>query len=177
MAVAAIDIDVLPSRLPFQRHFVECARFCRDCNWIVQRQLYTSSLRDNKPLQWYIVFHYNDVTMSAMVSQITSITIVYSFEAQIKENTKAPRHWSLCGEFTGDRWIPRTKGSVTRKVFPFDDIIMHGEFTFAEISLQDRCIRYGAYFSNAVDEFKFVIVEQNDNPKGVVKTIVKLVCQ
>ena len=27
--------------------------------------------------------------------------------AQIKENIKAPRHWTLCGEFTGDRWIPR----------------------------------------------------------------------
>ena len=31
-------------------------------------------------------------------------------QAQIKENIKAPRHWPLCGEFTGDRWIPRTKG-------------------------------------------------------------------
>ena len=30
--------------------------------------------------------------------------------AQIKENIKAPRHWPLWGEFTGDRWIPRTKG-------------------------------------------------------------------
>ena len=30
--------------------------------------------------------------------------------AQIKENTKAPRHWPLCVEFTGDRWIPRTNG-------------------------------------------------------------------
>ena len=30
--------------------------------------------------------------------------------AQIKENIKAPRHWPLCGEFTGDRRIPRTKG-------------------------------------------------------------------
>ena len=29
--------------------------------------------------------------------------------AQIKENIKAPRHWPLWGEFTGDRWIPRTK--------------------------------------------------------------------
>ena len=26
---------------------------------------------------------------------------------QIKENIKAPRRWPLCGEFTGDRWIPR----------------------------------------------------------------------
>ena len=30
--------------------------------------------------------------------------------AQIKENIKAPRHWPLCGEFTADRWIPRTNG-------------------------------------------------------------------
>ena len=27
-------------------------------------------------------------------------------QAQIKENIKVPRHWPLCGEFTGDRWIP-----------------------------------------------------------------------
>ena len=31
--------------------------------------------------------------------------------AKVKENIKAPRHWPLCGEFTGDRWIPRTKSS------------------------------------------------------------------
>ena len=28
--------------------------------------------------------------------------------AQIKENVKVSRHWPLCGEFTDDRWIPRT---------------------------------------------------------------------
>ena len=32
------------------------------------------------------------------------------FKAQIKENIKAPCHWPLWGEFTGDRWIPRTNG-------------------------------------------------------------------
>ena len=31
-------------------------------------------------------------------------------QAHIKENIKAPRYWPLWGEFTGDRWIPRTKG-------------------------------------------------------------------
>ena len=31
-------------------------------------------------------------------------------QAQIKENIKAPRRWPLCGEFTGDRWIPQTIG-------------------------------------------------------------------
>ena len=31
-------------------------------------------------------------------------------QAQIKENIKAPRHWPLWGEFTGDWWIAPTKG-------------------------------------------------------------------
>ena len=55
--------------------------------------------------------HYNDVIMSAVVPQITSLTIVYSTAySEIKENTKALSHWPLCGEFTGDQWIPHTKG-------------------------------------------------------------------
>ena len=31
------------------------------------------------------------------------------FKAQIKENIEAPHHWPFWGEFTDDRWIPRTK--------------------------------------------------------------------
>ena len=31
-------------------------------------------------------------------------------QPQIKECIKAPRHWPLCVEFIGDRWIPRTTG-------------------------------------------------------------------
>ena len=58
-----------------------------------------------------LALHYNDVTMSAMASQITSLTIVYStvIQLQIKESIKAPRDWPLWGEFARDRWIPRTK--------------------------------------------------------------------
>ena len=52
-----------------------------------------------------------------MASQITSLTIVYLtvYSAQIKWNIKSPSHWSLCGEFTGDRWIPRTNGQWREK--------------------------------------------------------------
>ena len=52
-------------------------------------------------------------------------------KAQIRENIKAPRHWPLCGEFTGDRWIHRWpvnsphKDPVTRIFLPFDDAIMN----------------------------------------------------
>ena len=45
-------------------------------------------------------------------------------QAQIKENIKALRQWPLWGEFTGDRWIPRTKGLLRGKKFPFDDVTM-----------------------------------------------------
>ena len=41
-----------------------------------------------------------------------------------RQNITAPRHWPLCGEFTGDRWIPRTLWPVTWKMFPLDDVIM-----------------------------------------------------
>ena len=47
------------------------------------------------------------------------------FKAQIQGNIKALRHWPLWGEFTGNRWIPPHEGPVTRKMFPFDDVIMH----------------------------------------------------
>ena len=49
--------------------------------------------------------------MSAMAFQNTSLTIVYLtvIQAQINENVKAPRSWPFWEEFTGDRWIRRTK--------------------------------------------------------------------
>ena len=37
-------------------------------------------------------------------------------QAQIKENIKAPRHWLLWGDFTGDRWIPHTKACNAENV-------------------------------------------------------------
>ena len=75
----------------------------------------------------YLVQHYKDVIMGPMASQITSLTIVYSSvysgADQKKKNIEAPHHWPLCGEFTGHRYSPH-KGSVPRKMFPFDDVIM-----------------------------------------------------
>ena len=56
--------------------------------------------------------HYCDAIMGAMASQITSLTNVYSIVHSGADQRKyqGPRHWPLCGEFTGDRWIPRTNG-------------------------------------------------------------------
>ena len=49
------------------------------------------------------MFPFDDVIMSAK----WNFTI--DLHSQIKENIKAPRHRPLWGEFTGHRWIPRTK--------------------------------------------------------------------
>ena len=68
--------------------------------------------------------HYNDVTMGAMASHITSLTMVYSTIYSGTNQRKHPRQWPLCGEFTDDRWIPPRKGPVTRKMFSCDDVIM-----------------------------------------------------
>ena len=49
--------------------------------------------------------------MGARTSQISSLLFTQPFiRAQIKETIKASRRWPLCGEFTGDRWIPCKNG-------------------------------------------------------------------
>ena len=65
-------------------------------------------------MQWQLFKH--DVIMSAVASQILSVSIVCS-TVEIKENIKALRLWPLCGEFPGDRWIPHTKGQERGKYF------------------------------------------------------------
>ena len=64
---------------------------------------------------WLLPFsrnHYSDVIMSAVASQITSLTIVYSIVHSGADQRKHQSSASLAfvREFTGDRWIPRTKG-------------------------------------------------------------------
>ena len=56
-----------------------------------------------------VLFHYSDTMMGTMASASPLFTHPF-IQAQIKENIKAPRHWPLWGEFTGDRWIPHTNG-------------------------------------------------------------------
>ena len=78
----------------------------------------SESLNSSPPAQ----NHYIDVIMDTTASQITSLNIVYwtvylFIQAQIKESIKAARHWPLCGEFTRDRGIPRTKGQYHGKCF------------------------------------------------------------
>ena len=58
------------------------------------------------------LWHNNDVIMGTMTSQITSLKIVYStvYSGTDQRNHQSSASLAFCGEFTGDRWIPRTNG-------------------------------------------------------------------
>ena len=64
-------------------------------------------MQQGEPSHW----HYNDVIMSAIASQINGVPIFAQLfvQVQIKANIKVPRHWPLWRESTGDRWITITK--------------------------------------------------------------------
>ena len=51
-------------------------------------------------------------------SQITSLALFTQpfIQTHIKENIKAPRHWPLCGEFTGTGEFPAQKASYAENV-------------------------------------------------------------
>ena len=57
-------------------------------------------------------WHYGDVIMGAIASQITSLTIVYStvYSDADRRKHQSSASLSFVWEFTGDRWIPRTNG-------------------------------------------------------------------
>ena len=50
-------------------------------------------------------------------SPASRLFIQLLIQAEIKENFKAPRHWSLWREFTSDRWISHTKDEYRRICF------------------------------------------------------------
>ena len=91
----------------------------------------TSILSDHCPRLWvtcrvHLAFHDDYVIMGTMASQITSLTIVYSTVYSGTDQRKKSKlrvtglrdgNSQVTGEF------PR-KWPVTRKMFPFDDVIM-----------------------------------------------------
>ena len=80
--------------------------------------------------------HYCDVIIiSAMASQITNLTIVYP---TVYSGTDQRKHQSSTSlPFVGriQRWLVNSphKGPVTRKMFPFDDVIIEPQISYAYI--------------------------------------------
>ena len=75
-----------------------------------------------------LLFHYNDVIMGAIASQITILTIVYSTVYSGADRRKHQSSVSLAFVRVIHRWPVNSshKWPITRKIFPFDDAIMYG---------------------------------------------------
>ena len=71
-------------------------------------------------------WHYDDIIMSTMASQITSPAIVYSTVYSGTDERKHQGSASLAFVRGIHRWPVNSphKSPVTRKMFPFDDVIM-----------------------------------------------------
>ena len=74
----------------------------------------------------YFSLHYDNAIMGAMASQITSLTIVYSTVYSGADQRKHQSSTSLAFVQGIHLWPVNSphKGPVTRKMFPFDDVIM-----------------------------------------------------
>ena len=70
--------------------------------------------------------HYTDVIMDARASQITCLTIVYSTVYSGADQRKHQSYASLAFVWGIHRWPMNSphKGPVTRKILPFDDVIV-----------------------------------------------------
>ena len=80
------------------------------------------------PVKYAVGFvtHYTDVILSKMASQITSLTIVCSAVYSVADQRIHQSSASLAFVIRIHRWPVNSphKGPVTRKKFPFDDVIM-----------------------------------------------------
>ena len=91
----------------------------------------------SQDLKWWVTaevlylsmfWHYSDVIMGAIASQITSVSIVYSTVCSGADQRKHQSSPSLASVRGIHQWPVNSphEGPVTRKMFPFDDVIMCG---------------------------------------------------
>ena len=121
------------------------------CKWTPKRSLIGASIISNwtgvmhQPTIWKLVWDYissvnkySDVIIGAMAFQITSLTIVYSTVYSGADQRKHQSSTSLAFVRGIHRWPVNSphKGPVTRKMFPFDDVIMHMLSSWAGIWLE-----------------------------------------
>ena len=88
---------------------------------------YTDYKYFSYPYSYSNSIHYNDVIMNSLASQVTNPSIVFSTVYSRRRSKKISKlrvtglyaeNSPVSGEF------PAHKGPVTRKMFPFDDVIM-----------------------------------------------------
>ena len=109
-------------------------------------------------MQWFLAkfrqisfMHCIDVTMGEMASQITSLAVVYSTVYSGVDQRKHQSSASLAfvrGIHRGPMKSPH-KGPATRKIFPFDDVIIGCHMVMTKLfKLIDNHIYYDFFMSN-----------------------------
>ena len=88
--------------------------------------------------------HYNDVIMSAIASQITSLAIVYSTVYSGTDQIKHQSSASLAFVRGIHRWPVNSphKGPVTPKMFPFDDVIIYAFFPESGLTVTNQYVAW-----------------------------------
>ena len=120
----------------------EISRNFMTFEWDVETHLNSSPLGPNNDNAVALcAIHYDDVIMTMLASQITSLAVVYSIVYSGVDQRKHQSSASLAFVreiHRGPVNFPQ-KWPVTRKIFPFDDVIMLGNFQnsskFSQISV------------------------------------------
>ena len=123
--------------------------------------------------------HYDDVIMSTMASQITSLAIVYSTVYSSTDQRKNQSSASLVFVRGIHRWPVDSphKGPVTRKMFLFDDIIMirgclsiHMSYQYSESHYKDKTVLRSSHLYNG-NPYTGKTVSLNRNCPVILKFI------
>ena len=103
------------------------------------------------PMQRFVMCHYNDVIMSVIASQITSLTIVHStVYSGVDRKHQSSASLAFVWGIHRDRWIPRTNGQLRGKCFHlmtsscilrriYDAVIMLIIQNWFEFSFNSQC--------------------------------------
>ena len=132
------------------------------------------------------MYHYNDVIMNTVTSQITGLTIVYSTVYSGADQGKHQSSASLAfvwGIHRGAVNSPH-KGPVTRNIFPFHDVIMTVSHTllvrFSYITSPILCIAstiFPKWFLDTWLKFHFALILIVIIKTAQILHILKLYCR
>ena len=113
------DSCCVPSgQIRSQRDYWEKCNFSTNC--LIYKKMRQGTARRQT------LIHYSGVTMGTMASQITSLTTVYSTAYSVEDQREHRSSASLAFVWGIHRWPVSSphKWPVTRKIFPFDDVVM-----------------------------------------------------
>ena len=101
---------------------IEHLAMCSDYQWFTVAYYWTRWCLSKWPTRYQ---HHSDVKMGAMASQITSISIVYSTVCSGADRRRHQSSASLAFVRGIHRWPVNSphQGPVTRKMFPFNDVM------------------------------------------------------